>query len=431
MPLLNRKQRLSLVSFACIYFLLLLYCSFNSARDPGSAFFQPRAGYQPVHSPTRIKESLGYLSSYNATAADLELDPHATTTQNASLCVGVVTVRRPLIQTLDMTVGSVLEGLTPDQRSSLALHVLFAVTHPADHPLYQHPWVANVVNRTLTYGWLDDAPLTSLRRLEMSRNYKKKSLIDYRLALQSCYDYTDAPWIMMLEDDVLAQGAWYNHTMRSIQNIEAWKEQGRIRDWLYLRLFYTEKFLGWNSEFWPVYLGWSVAIVLAAGLTGICCRRRVRPLQEVLSNRFLAIVCLLCVPLLIGLYFLAGRVTMRPMQPGIHLMNKHGCCSQAMVFPREKIPIVANEMMIVQDWKKVKAADSVIEMVGNEYGFDRLAISPPLTQHIGAATYKEDKKKWNMDYSLGGAHGVWSMEFEKAYEQARFGAGIPDALWLD
>ncbi|KAF9886598.1 hypothetical protein FE257_011238 [Aspergillus nanangensis] len=429
MAYFNQKQRLALVSFALFYFILFLSCSLRSARDPGSAFFQPRAGYQPVHSPKRIHDSLRFISTLNDSIAETELSTPASPSGNASICVTVVTVKRPVIQLLDTTVGSLLDNLTPNQRSTLALHVLFALNRPTDHPDYNLPWASNAIDRRVTYDEIPDAPRTSLRRLEMSKNYKKKSLIDYRLALQSCYNNTDAPWIMMLEDDVVAESAWYTHMTQSIQKIEEWKDQGKLHDWLYLRLFYTEKFLGWNSENWAVYLGWSVLIVALVAAVGIFSRRKVRPLRDVLTNPFLAIVCLICVPSVIGLYFLAGRVTMRPMQPGIHLMNKHGCCSQAMVFPREKVPLVMNQLEIVQDWIRPKAVDTVIEMVGNENAFDRLAVSPPLMQHVGAASYKTEAKKWKLDYSIGGAHGVWSMDFETEYEQARFAHDIPNVLY--
>ncbi|KAA8643674.1 hypothetical protein EYZ11_003394 [Aspergillus tanneri] len=431
MALFNKKQRLTLASFTVIYILLLLFCRFNSARDPGSAFFQPRAGYRPQYSLKRIDESLQFLSTLNQSAAltqDYYPRNRSAPIRNVDVCVGIVTVKRPLRQNLDTTIGSILDNLTKEQRSTLAVQVLFALTNATDHPNYQHSWVPNAIDRILTYEDFRKHK-TVLRRLETLKNIKKKSLIDYRLSLQSCYEDTDAPWFMMLEDDVLAHRAWYKHTMESIRKIDGWKKSGLINDWLYLRLFYTEKFLGWNKQHWPIYLSWSVVIVSLIASMGLYGRRRFHPLRQILTNQFLAVICFICVPLLIGLFFMSGRVTVRPMKPGIHLMNRNGCCSQALVFPRETIPDLVDRLEDMEDERRPKAVDTVIERLGNELNYDRLAISPPLMQHVGAASYKQDKKKWNGEYPVRGAHGVWSMEFERAHDQGIIMDGLTDAFW--
>lgn len=140
-------------------------------------------------------------------------------------------------------------------------------------------------------------------------------------------------------------------------------------------------------------------------------------MQGILTNTFLAVICLLCVPLLISLYFLAGRATVLPMRPGVHLMNSHGCCSQALLFPREKAPLLINHLKEIQTVRP-KPVDSVIEMLADQKGLDRLVISPSQMQHVGAASYKENRQSydWGGPYTVKGAHGVWSMGFEKAYD---------------
>lgn len=432
MGFLNKKQRLSIASFSLLYLLLLIFCRVNSARDPGSAFFQPKVGYRPQYSLQRIEDSLRFLSSLNQ-SAEVSAQParnRSAPIRNVDVCVGIVTVKRPLQQNLDTTIGSILDNLTPEQRSTLAVQVLFALTNTTDHPDYEQPWVPNAVDRILTYENFGKHQKT-LRRLEEAGNIKKKSLIDYRLSLESCYEDTDASWFMMLEDDVLAHQSWYGHTMDSIRRIDEWKRAGLLNDWLYLRLFYTEKFLGWNSEHWPVYLSWSVAVVSLVASMGLYVRRKARSSHHLLSNQFLAVVCFVCVPLVIGLYFMSGRVTMHPMKPGIHLMNRNGCCSQALVFPRAPIPDLIDRLEAMEGMRQPKAVDTVIERLGNELFYDRLAISPPLMQHVGAASYKEDKKKWQKgDYAVRGAHGVWSMEFERAYSQGLVLDGITETFWF-
>ncbi|KAL3476775.1 hypothetical protein BJX99DRAFT_136553 [Aspergillus californicus] len=418
MILISRKQRIFLTSFAVFYLFLLIVYRFRSARDPGSFFFQPEVGYRPQYSLTRIDESLGYLREYNQSFSD-PVHPQRNFTSasdNASICVGIVTVRRPLQNNLDTTVASILDNLSDEERSTLSIHVLFALTSPTDHPDYNQPWLPNVVDRVLTYEQLN-APISTIHKYEQRKDIKRKSIIDYTLSLKSCYEDSNAPWIMLLEDDVVAQRAWYNSTMQSLETVQSMRSHGAIKDWLYLRLFYTEKFLGWNSENWPIYASCSVSIVAMIAAMGIMGRRKVRPMQGVLTNSFIGIVCFVCVPLLIILYFLAGRVTMQPMKPGLHLMNSHGCCSQALVFPRENVPKLLDHMDKAR-YARPYAVDSVIERMADANGLDRVVIVPSQMQHVGAASYKENRHRYDLKgpHPVQGAHGVWSMGFEKAFE---------------
>ncbi|KAL2807997.1 hypothetical protein BJX63DRAFT_53780 [Aspergillus granulosus] len=418
MVFLSRKQRLFLISFAVFYVFLFVVSRFRSARDPGSYFFQPEEGYRPHYSIQRIDESLEYLRPYNQSFNDPDHPARnfTTTSDDATICVGIVTVKRPLQQNIDTTVASILDNLSAEERSTISIHVLFALTSPADHPDYNQPWLPNIVDRVLTYEQLD-APISILRGLEEQKDVKRKSIIDYQLSLKSCYEDSNAPWIMMMEDDVVAQRAWYNRTLESLETIKSWRSRGSIKNWLYVRLFYTEKFLGWNSEDWPLYTVCSIATVTLVALMGFMGRRKMRPMQAVLTNSFIAIVCFGCVPLLIVLYFLAGRVTMLPMRPGIHLMNGHGCCSQALLFPRENVPLLLEKFNQAR-YEHPYAVDSVIERLADATGLDRLVIVPSQMQHIGAASYKENRNRYDLKgpHQVQGAHGVWSMGFEKAFE---------------
>ncbi|KAJ5086894.1 hypothetical protein NUU61_008201 [Penicillium alfredii] len=415
---LNKKQRLVGVWLVVTYVLLVCWFSVRSAEDPGSHFFQPEKGYQPRYSLTRIEEALRFLATFNlsATVPAHNNKNGSAVSENIDMCAGIVTVKRPMQQNLDTTVGSILDGLSRDQWSSLELQVLFAQTNLTDHPDYGQPWVANLVDHVLTYDQLN-ASIDTLRHFEQEKNVQGKSLIDYRLSLEACYYKTDAKWFLMLEDDVVAQKKWYGQTMQSLRKAKEWQEKGKIHDWLYLRLFYTEKFLGWNSEEWPIYLAASLLTISAVGGMGLFARRKFRPMHEVISNRFLAVVCLVYMPLIIVLYFLAGRVTVRPMNPGVHVMNRNGCCSQAMLFPREKAPLLIDHLRKTGE-SNLMAVDSAIEVLADQTGLDRLAMSPSQMQHVGAASYKEKKKSWDWEgpHPVQGAHGVWSVGFESAYE---------------
>lgn len=416
---LTRKQVVVLLTYGVLYLFAVAYYRFHSLRDPGSFFFDPNEGYRPRYSIQRIREASQFVAQFNhsSVAHHENATRHKSYTTGVTLCIGIVTVRRPMMQNLDVTVGSVFDGLTAEQRSAISLSVLFAHSDPTFHPDYGQSWVAELADRVLTYTELG-VPASTVVRLEAGRKIEEKSLLDYRLSLQSCYRNTDAPWFLMLEDDVVAERDWYEHTLTASRQLvaEQSRRAGGLQRWLYLRLFYTEKFLGWNSEEWSVYSVWCLAAVALPAVVGVYLRRRVQSLQGVLTNAFLALVCLVCVPLAIVLYFLAGRVTVQPLRAGIHKMNRSGCCSQALLFPRHQVPRLIDHLETLQaQWPM--AVDSAIEELADQDGLDRFVLAPSRFQHVGAASYKESRSSfvWEGPHPVRGAHGVWSMSFEDAY----------------
>jgi hypothetical protein len=414
---LNRKQLAVGIAFIIVYLVLLFLSRSRSARDPGSFFFQPEAGYKPHYSLKRVEEALQYISNHSRSELPLQpISSSAKAAKHADICIGVITVKRPFSQSLDTTLGSILDKLSEAQRSTIALQVLFAQTNPAEHPDYAQPWVSNLADDVFTYEHLE-APMSSITRLERNRDIHRKSLFDYRLALKSCYDKTGAQWIVILEDDLLAQRDWYADTMKSLQQIVDWRQQGLIRDWLYLRLFYTEKFLGWNSEEWLAYLTYSVLTLMAVAGILVLGRRRSRPVRELTTFPFLTIICFVFLPLLIGLFFMSGRVTMRPLRTGIHIMDRYGCCTQAMVFHRDKAPLLIEHLRLMGRERISMAVDTALEHLADKNKLARLVIVPSQMQHVGAATYKVNIKEqdWSKPYRVRGADGVWSMSFEEAY----------------
>lgn len=107
---------------------------------------------------------------------------------------------------------------------------------------------------------------------------------------------------------------------------------------LYLRLFYTEQYLGWNSEEWPIYLRASILVITLIACILVGTRHYRSKTGSILPTDLVILLCLLCAPLLIALFFAAGRVTTLPIPPGVHEMPKFGCCSQSLVFPQSRIP---------------------------------------------------------------------------------------------
>jgi hypothetical protein len=121
-----------------------------------------------------------------------------------------------------------------------------------------------------------------------------------------------------------------------------------------------------------------------------------------LSSTAVLVIFAICVPALIGLVFAAGRNSIWPLTPGLHEMNKFGCCSQGYIYPREIVQPLLQSTDLDTDW----LVDMMVEDIANEKGWIRWAQTPALLQHIGSTSSKgygfDDTAKhlWNFGFEL-------------------------------
>ncbi len=383
-----------LLSFSLAWYMCFRYCAIASARDPTTYFFDEKKGYQRSYSIEREKQAYAYLGNLNHT--DSSDPPHS---ENPSMCIGVATVARPSKeQYVRGTVGSLLEGLSDAERAKIYLILFIAHTDPSVHPVYHEPWLKAVSNRVLTYD-VSNTDSAQLRLFEENYHPRNKSMYDYGYLLSNCLK-TGAEWITVVEDDVIARGGWYNLAMSSLRKIQ---DQVGDANWLYMRMFYTEALLGWNSEEWPRYLGWSflLFVVLLSALIGS--RARLPLLRRHISNFHVAVICCCFLPAFISLYFMAGRVTMQPLPAGVRLMSRFGCCSQGFIFPRKIVPQVIERInkAIYEDYY----IDMLLERYADTEDLARFAHFPSLLQHVGTRS----SKGWGYDEHAG---EIWNFEFE-------------------
>ncbi|PLB54937.1 hypothetical protein P170DRAFT_470370 [Aspergillus steynii IBT 23096] len=375
-----------------LYLLSLGYYHGASYRDPTSYFFNPSLAYEKLYSSHRITEAEAYLSA----AGDIK-PPARLPGGKPKICVGIATVRRRGDQYVGLTVASLLDGLSEPERKSVFLDLLVGNSDPADHPIYSEKWAETLPDRLLTYS-KDDADFEQIQKWEEGGWYRNKSIYDYTHLMKNCYD-TGAEYVAMIEDDTLAVKGWLPSALRAL---DAAQERSAGRDWVYLRLFYVDDLLGWNSEEWPKYLFWS--LIVWALLTGsmVAAKKTFKTQLKSIPNSAIWITSGVFIPAAIALHFMAGRQTMWPMSPGVHEMNKYGCCSQGLVFPRSIIPSFLEQTDLATDW----LVDMMIEKIANREEWTRWAVVPPLLQHIGATS----SKGYGFDNS---AKTIWNFKFEE------------------
>jgi hypothetical protein len=265
---------------------------------------------------------------------------------------------------------------------------------------------------------LTDLERAGLRKAEEAKDLQLKGVFDYLYVVEMCLRETAAPFVAVFEDDVVFAADWMARTMRGLQwLVRDYKpaEGEEEKEWLYLRLFYTETHLGWyeQDDWWYGHL--PLTLVLAAtGTAGVLlmlrllgCGTRLR-----LDWATIAVVSLLVAPGFTVLAFMAGKhnlplpgYTLRHELPfvesgGVVPMDRHGCCTQALVFHRPAL------LRLIEYLRRRERGqtDMMIEEYCDETGVKRFALGEQAVQHVGLFSSR--------GMATTDARSVWAFWFE-------------------
>jgi hypothetical protein len=207
----------------------------------------------------------------------------------------------------------------------------------------------------------------------------------------------------MFEDDIIFADGWLARTQNALKEIERQDEQGReFKNWIYLRLFYTETYLGWHEDdFW--YSNRYNAVVLLAIVVGLILlgtRTLFPSTKRTLDGYTIGVICLIAVPAFTALFFMIGKTSLFPLH-GIVEMNKNGCCTQGLIFPRQEVPGITQYLRE----KKNGQTDLLLEDYATATGKQRLALGEQQIQHVGLVSSRGMDKV--------GTQSVWAFLFEE------------------
>lgn len=73
---------------------------------------------------------------------------HQETGHAPRMCVGVLSAARES-RYIDTTIGSLVDGLTSNERQDIRLIVLIPHSDPEKHSAYREPWLGNLVDEVL------------------------------------------------------------------------------------------------------------------------------------------------------------------------------------------------------------------------------------------------------------------------------------------
>lgn len=411
-----RALRIFLLSLA-VWLLLFQFCRIKFWRDPHSAFFKDRHVYELDYSLYREHEARHFISQHNS-----GLDPPAYVKSDDTphVCVAFVTVRRDMDDYFDASVGSLLEGLEEQERSKLYLSVLFADTDPRVHPSWGQNWIQRLTDSATTYN-VSDEQFEHLRNLERERNFYEKGVLcvslsprsgkkiqslinqsnndsDYLYALRTCQQL-GAPYTIIFEDDIIIATAWFSRMLKALADT-ARLEQQTGKPWIYLRLFYTETALSWtSSDFAYRNMPFVFGILILTGLISLFSLRRSRFTQLHLDPTSIVVISVVCIPAFTALVYMVGKYNLMPLE-GVIEMNKYGCCTQGLVFPRERVDGLIDFLSA----RGHGQTDSLIEEYADSHELNRYALAPPQLQHVGLKSSRD-----NLDINT---RSTWAFWFE-------------------
>ncbi|KAK4897053.1 hypothetical protein LTR49_028058 [Elasticomyces elasticus] len=357
----SQLQSSPLLQFACgssfLYIIAILYLRTTSFRDPA-----------PGSSMLQAHTTIG--------------TPLSEANRPSNVCVGIPSIARKGARYLRLAVGSLLEGLAQEERDRIHLAALIAHTDPMLHPAYHEPWLANLVDDVLVYDLPPDE-LKHITDLEKNRAYYA----------------TGAEHVIKFEDHVLAMDGWFHRTTADLKQAARQSASKKAYgDYLYLRLFYTEAYLGYNSEDLVVHVLASFFCVGSITAFLLYIRSRFPKTRWSLTTPVICAASAVVAPAVILLFFAAGRVTFFPLADGVKLMNNYGCCAQGQAFPRYKISALDEYL----ERARIGFIDTLTEAYADEHNELRWAMTPSVIQHIGSKSSKDGDD----------SHVLWSFPFE-------------------
>jgi hypothetical protein len=188
--------------------------------------------YRRMYTETRIAQADAFINA-SATHTFKRMG-----TAPPYLCIGMLTVARPGgFVYFRESIGSLLDGLTQEERNGIYLMPFITHTDPTKHPAYPEPWLRNVVDRILIYNeseHLTKEQFEHIKELEAERDRtgqpdREKHVFDYGLLMKQCMD-TNVTYVAIMEDDVLAMDGWYHRTRAALKDIERKEARKGLKD---------------------------------------------------------------------------------------------------------------------------------------------------------------------------------------------------------
>lgn len=323
----------------------------------------------------------------------------------------------------------------------------------------------------------------TIQRKSKTSPWHQKESLDYTTTLSSCLD-SQIKYCLILEDDVVLKRGWFGILKGYIHQAERLDEERKrnsslkhsihsfflrgkgqetnasnFKPWVFIRLFYAEKYGGWEDYEVPKIVQQVVFYWLAFFLSLTILRSYLFGRSSNLSRNqgskesktsgrstssssSLAILRLSTLQLLffsfiilpyLGLFILSGRNNhpSHSIPYGLSTMNERGCCTQSLLFKTDYVPGIIDYLEREENYIRRPKDLLTIEYAlgGNGGRFENgkesdqekesrfrggkiLAIRPMLTQHIGHSSsrnkgFKRKSRVWGFGFEREWAREDW------------------------
>jgi hypothetical protein len=154
-----------------VWLLIFATCKRLLWRDPHAAFFSETGAYDLKYSLLRQAEAQEYIHDIETNVRHPR--PEAAR-QVPVICAAITTFKRDGRQYLNGTVGTMLAGLTNEERSLLEVRLLFAHADGVVHPDWDSRWL-DTVDHWSGYN-VSQEDLTHIQELEKAQNFYAKGV---------------------------------------------------------------------------------------------------------------------------------------------------------------------------------------------------------------------------------------------------------------
>ncbi|MCO5589925.1 hypothetical protein L7F22_043894 [Adiantum nelumboides] len=361
-------------------------------HNPNSHFFDPTLEtFQSPISDARKLEARNWIEQMDVRLQEgnVQVQRFKSATGIASgpeLAVVFLTVRRPKDQFLDACIGSFLMDIPNLQRPKIHVSLSSGETEPNKQPFFSSAWLHGlldqiVIRKEPKEPYLPAAmasrkdqphasltimqkPLVNLSNMNPRTNdWQKAGTSDYSIALEIC-EKTNGRYCLIIEDDVLFKKGWYNIFEQSLRKAEE-RTHARVFGRVPARY---------------------------ATIAGVRSKMDLLRAHEGLDHDERKIGR-------------GGRNLVYKVPEGVSLMNTRGCCTQAILYPNEVVRPLKDH---IRHDIGFMPYHNLINRWLDAHDKDRLTISPPLVQHIGAGSPKA-----MLDETYLRSTPVWSFAFEQ------------------
>jgi hypothetical protein len=166
------SARTVLACTVTLWLLSFAICKKTLWRDPHTAFFREDGAYGRHYSIFRQAEARLFIEEAQAGSQS----SNANRTRAAPvICAAITTFKRDGVQYLNDTVGSMLAGLSDEERSVLDVYVLFAHVDSTVHPNWNAKWL-DTVDHWAGYN-VSEEQLKHIQELETTENFYEKGIL--------------------------------------------------------------------------------------------------------------------------------------------------------------------------------------------------------------------------------------------------------------